>query len=227
MPAGSADPAPGPVAAPAGADRPTPGGLGQRPQHMPYQDGFEAPLPHRGSAVPGQEHRVVSGELGPGPLRHRRGQIDAGDGVSLLGGEERPAAGAAAQVEDVARPRGQPGARPAGPRPAHVRVAHAVVGLVAEGCRHRVPVDAGRGRAGAAPTGTLRHGTVTGLPGIRRHCAAIVFHHAPGVTPATDSPAVTAATDTGAAMRNCSGNGSASVRTRNAADPRRRPPCAV
>jgi hypothetical protein len=195
MPADSADPAPGPAATPAGADRPT-------------------------------VRHVVSGELGPGPLRHRRGQIDAGDGVSLLGGEEREASGAAAQVEDVARPRGRPGAQPAGPRPAHVRVAQDVVGLVVEG-RRRVPVDARRGRAGAAPAGTLRHGTVTLLTGIRCHHAVIVFHHAPRVTPATDSPAVTAATDTGAAMRNCSGNGSASVRTRNAADPRRRPPCAV
>jgi hypothetical protein len=56
---------------------------------VPDQHGVEVLLAHgRCRGVTGEEHRVTTGEFGPGQLHHGRGEVDAGDAVPLLGREE-------------------------------------------------------------------------------------------------------------------------------------------
>src|SRR5690606_26681377 len=88
--------------------------------------------------------------------------------VPLLGREQRQAAGAAAEVQDVAGPSGQPGPQPAGPGRARLRVAQSMVRLLVEGGGPGVPVD------------TVRARPVTAVCG-----------HGPRVTPTTDIDADT------------------------------------
>jgi hypothetical protein len=129
---------------------------------VPYEDGVEALFPDRGRRrVTDQEHRVTSGEFASRLADHGRGEVDAGDAVSLLGREERQAAGAAAEVEQVARALRKPVAQPPRPGRAHLRVAQPVVRFLVEGGGRRVPVDTRRSRPVTlvchAPKSDTRH----------------------------------------------------------------------
>jgi hypothetical protein len=121
---------------------------------MPYEHHVVPLLPDRWRRrVTDEERRVTSGELGAGEVDHRRGAVHPGDTVSLLGGEERQAAGAAAEVEDVGRPRGQPGTQSGSPCLTDLRVPQPVVRLVVEGGGRGVPVH----RRSSDGVFTVRH----------------------------------------------------------------------
>jgi hypothetical protein len=69
---------------------------------VPDEHGVEALLPDRRCrGVTDEEHGVTPGAFLPGERHHRRGEVHARHPVPLLGREERQAAGAAPEVEDV------------------------------------------------------------------------------------------------------------------------------